>query len=143
MAAFAWADSKAWADYVDARQRLIHGWLAEGLTALRISDRFVVPPDLVERLALSPPDPPVPGSSRDQLLGWQRRCALLEREAHAAQPTPHLPPPQLPSAVPLYSEVRGLLPHLDPLRCGCQHWTDPPPVGQHHWQCVHGSGVKP
>jgi hypothetical protein len=135
MAAFAWADSYSWSDYVDARQRLVHGWLAEGVTPAAISRRFEVPERLVERIALSPPEPPVPGSSRDQLLNWQRRVADLERELHAATPTPRLP---IPMPAPVQSEVRSLLPHPDALRCGCQHWTDPPKPGQHHPQCMHG-----
>jgi hypothetical protein len=124
--------ASAWADYLDVRVRLVHEWMDQGLTSIECAPEFDVSPEEIERIRLTPPDPPVPGSSRDQLALWKARCLALEQRANDAEPTPHLPPP------PIHSEVRGLLPHEDPLRCGCQHWTDPPPAGEHHPSCVHG-----
>jgi hypothetical protein len=125
--------ASAWADYLDARLRLVHEWMDQGRTAIACAVRFEVSAVDVEKARLIPTEPPMPGSSRHLAAIWADRCARLERiiAQSEGEPTPRLP-------APAHSEVRGLLPHEDPLRCGCQHWTDPPPAGAHHPQCVHG-----
>lgn len=128
--------ASAWADYLDARGRLVHAWAGEGLPWREMVERLTPTESELEGDAQAPDDA-LPGSSRDLVAVWQARAEALEEELHSGRAAP-----TLPLRAPVLSEVRGLLPHSDPLRCGCQHWTDPPPAGQHHAQCVHGSGVK-
>jgi hypothetical protein len=127
--------ASAWADYCDARARLIHEWMDDGRSSIDCVIGLQLDVEAVERIRATSTDPPIPGCSRDQLETWQRRCRVLEQRL--------LLPPETGSVrplTPLQSEVRSLLPHVDALRCGCQHWTDPPPAGTHHRDCMHGSG---
>lgn len=118
----------AWADYVDARQQLVHQWRCEGVSIEDIVLRLEVDSERVETWLRTEPLP-FPGSSRAQLEEWKRRGAALESEVYAAGGVPSEPPKE--------SEMRSLKLHPDPECCGCQYWTDRPLFGEHHELCEH------
>jgi hypothetical protein len=68
-----------WADFLDARMRLIHEWHREGcgvefkpMTAAEIAKELNHHDETQIRLLLATPPEPVPGSLRDKLRGLIR-----------------------------------------------------------------------
>lgn len=117
----------AWVDYVDARRRLVHEWKEQGVCDDDIAIRLELEPVQIEAIGQQPTEPPFPGSSRYQLIEWQRRVRELEAELHAAAAGV--------SKGPSESQFRALLPHADAECCGCQYWSDHPRPGEHHPNC--------
>jgi hypothetical protein len=126
--------SAVWADFVDARRRLVHEWREQGNTPAHIARRLVVAPELVEVILRQAIDPPQPGSVRAQRDEWKRRALAAENALHLVPSTaPPVPPPTL-------SELRALALDPHPAACGCQYWVDTPPESagdQHNPHCEH------
>ncbi len=125
--------STTWADYLDARLRLVHEWAGEGVSFDTMAQRLTPDPHQLALLLLTPTTPPLPGSSRDRMRSWQMRAERLQREliammARVAPPDPQPDPPRI-------TQVRALLSDPDPDRCGCRYWTDDPPAHAHHTEC--------
>ncbi len=126
----------AWADYLDARLRLVHEWAGEGLSFVEMARRLTPDPHDLALLMLTATIPPQPGSSRDQLISARIRLDRAERQlTERAEPLPRRPHPP-------NSQVRALLLDPDPNICGCQHWTNHPRNGEHHPHCAHAA-AKP
>lgn len=123
----------AWADYLDARLRLVHQWAGEGKSFDEMVERLTPDAHQLALLLLTPTMPPLPGSSRDRVRSWQERAERLQRELIAMMARIAPPEPQPPQ--PRISQVRALLSDPDPARCGCQYWTDHPTPHRHHTEC--------
>lgn len=120
-----------WADYLDARLRLVHQWAGEGVSFEDMADRLAPDPEQLALILLTSTEPPLPGSARDRMIAWQLRAEQLQRELNArAQP-------EAQGQVPRHTQVRALLSDPDPDSCGCQYWTDQPVLHQHHRECSH------
>jgi len=126
--------SASWADFVDARRRLVHEWRAHGEEPAHIARRLATAPELVALILRQPVDPPQPGSTRAQRDEWKRRALAAEAQLQGgATPDPAVPPPT-------ESEFRSLALHPDPECCGCQYWVDTPlpTIGvEHNPHCEH------
>lgn len=123
----------AWADYVDARQQLVHQWRREGASVEDIVGWLEVDEARVQKWLATAPEP-FPGSVRAQLGEWKLRAEKLEAALHAAHTEP--PPPSSAGRAPIESEMRALRldPHVE--LCGCQYWTDAI-EGAHHARCIY------
>lgn len=121
----------AWADYVDARQQLVHQWRREGASVEDMIGWLEVDAARVERWLSTAPEP-FPGSVRAQLAEWKARAEALETALHAT----HTEPPPSSGRAPVESEMRALRldPHVE--LCGCQYWTAAV-EGEHHPRCIH------
>lgn len=128
--------NSAWADYLDARLRLVHEWAGDGLPWEDMVDRLTPERHQLMLLLLTPLTP-APGTSRDQVIQLRLRVERLEHALRAAQ---EAPPPRV--APPTHSELRALLCQPDPDQCGCQYWADKPTPGQHHAQCAYAPKAK-
>lgn len=122
-------NGSAWADFLDARLRLVHEWAGDGLTFDEMVERLTPDADQLALVLLTPTIPPLPGCVRDRAHALQQRVAELERELHAK------PEPPAPPGEPRVTQVRALMSDPDPEQCGCQYWTDRPPNHQHHREC--------
>jgi len=125
--------ASAWADYLDARLRLIHEWGDEGLTSIRISERLCVDAVDCERILQTPTEPPLPGCSRDLVRTWRERAARLEAMVIEAEGRASTMPPEQP----VYSQIQAIKRDPDPAICGCQYWHERPRAGEHHPHCEH------
>lgn len=112
--------SAVWADYVDARRRLVHEWREQGNSPGHIARRLDVAPELVDLILRQTVDPPQPGSVRAERDEWKRRALAAEATIHVVRTTPPPVPP------PTDSEVRSLTLDPHPAACGCQYWLDTP-----------------
>ena len=128
--------ASAWADYLDARTRLVHQWTAEGLAFAVMVQRLT--PLATDLAVEGPSDPPLPGSSRAQLGAWRARAGDLETELRERDsPAPETDRSQRDAEVLRASHVRALMSHPDPAQCGCQYWSPPPALGTHHPRCAY------
>lgn len=125
--------SSAWADFLDARLRLVHEWTDEGLSSVAIALRLTPDAQQITLISMTPTEPPIPGCSRDRVAMLTDRCQRLEAELNqrgAGFST--LPPSEAPPSC-----IRALTLHPDAKLCGCQYWHERPRPGEHHPQCAH------
>lgn len=95
----------AWADFVDARVRLVHELAAEGHTLEAIRIRLSVADcRAVQQLLDTPMDPAIPGCSRNLAELWKERAQALERELLGVEPPP---------TAPAVTDIRELQPRED------------------------------
>jgi hypothetical protein len=94
--------SSAWADFLDARLRLVHEWTDEGLSPVSIALRLAPDAQQIVLISMTATEPPIPGCSRDRVAQLTDRIARLEAELHARPTVP-------PDRGPVHSEVRGIL----------------------------------
>lgn len=122
-----------WADYLDARLRLVHQWMDEGRSAIEIVEKLTPTAVTIETVSVTPVDPPYPGCSRAQAEQWKERCARLETLLASRGDAISAAPPSRP----VLSQIQALTTSPDPGFCGCQFWTDLPRPGEHHPECEH------
>jgi hypothetical protein len=107
----------AWPDYLDARRRLVHEWGEQGVGAEDIALRLEVDTEHVERILRQPLEP-TPGTARALVVELRMRIVDLEQALHDRRAVISTRPP------PVASDIRGLLAHVEPALCGCQHWVE-------------------
>lgn len=126
----------AWLDYLDARRRLIHEWHAAGVSAEDAALRIEIDAAHAQRIIEQLADPPLPGSSRALVAELRQRVAALEAELARRD---SMPPPSARIHVPSRSQIRALLSHADPAKCGCQFFADSDGTTTpetHHPECI-------
>jgi hypothetical protein len=95
----------AWADFIDARLRLVHELSAEGHSPEAIALRISVPDArLVAQLLDTPTEPAIPGCSRHLACMWRDRAQALERELLGVD---------APAGAPVITDIRELQPRED------------------------------
>jgi len=93
--------SSAWADFLDARLRLVHEWTDEGLSPVSIALRLTPDAQQVVLISMTATEPPIPGCSRDRVAQLTDRIERLEAELHSRSTVP-------PEPAPLHSQVRAI-----------------------------------
>lgn len=84
--------ASAWADYLDARLRLVHEWRDEGHSPIATAERLTTDAARVLQLEQTPTEPPIPGCSRHLVAIWRDRCERLEAMlAESGPATPRSP----------------------------------------------------
>jgi hypothetical protein len=94
----------AFADFIEARRRLVKEYAAEGLAPEDILARVQLTIEHVEIISSAELDPPIPGCVWDVVRLQTERIMNLERELHGPS-TPRVAPD-----VALLSDVRELAP---------------------------------
>lgn len=125
--------SSAWADYLDARLRLVREWDDAGHSPIEIAERLTPSAVDIVKLLETPTEPPIPGCSRDRVRFLTDRIERLTTELANRGEVFSTLPPQMPT----HSQIRSLALDPDPAACGCQYWVERPRPGEHHPECAH------
>lgn len=125
------SSASPWADYLDARLRLVRKWADEGHSPVAIALRLAPGAVDVIKMLETPTEPPIPGCSRDLARTWRDRAERYrsELDARGADVT------TLPPDHPLHSQIQALGMRENPDECGCQYWVERPRPGEHHPGC--------